>query len=141
MSKAPPEAVTARQLNRTTLLRQSLLATGDEPAPARFLARWDSAIIGYERRDRILPEAVAGDVIRPKNGDFLPSFMVGGYVAGTWSVATTPSEAVLEIAPSVAVPASARTDLTEEGERLVRFMAPEAVRHGVTWALLATVDA
>ena len=56
------------------------IADGDETAPPRFLARWDSVIIGYERRDRILPDAVAGDVIRPKNGDFLPSFTVDGRV-------------------------------------------------------------
>ena len=101
-------------------------------------------VIGYERRDRILPDTVAGDVIRSKNGDFLPSFTVDGYVAGTWSVATTPKEAVLEITPSVAVPASARTQLTEEAERLVRFMAPGASRHEVRWASSrgrTTVDA
>ena len=77
-------------------LAEGPLATGDEAAPPRFLARWDSVVIGYERRDRILPDAIAGDVIRPKNGDFLPSFTVDGHVAGTWSVATTPKEAVLE---------------------------------------------
>jgi hypothetical protein len=110
------------------------MATGDEAAPGRFLARWDEVLIGYDRRDRILPEAVVGDVIRRKNGDFLPSFTVDGYVAGTWSVASSPAEAILEIVPSVAVAAAARTELTGEAERLVRFMAPEAARHDVRWA-------
>jgi hypothetical protein len=109
------------------------VATGDEPAPGRFLARWDSILIGYERRDRILPDAVAPEVIRARNGDFLPSFTVDGYVAGTWSVATKASEAVLELTPSVAVPATARASLTEEAERLARFVGRDATRHGVRW--------
>jgi hypothetical protein len=110
------------------------LATGDEPAPGRFLARWDEVLIGYDRRERILPDAVAGDVIRKKNGDFLPSFTVDGFVAGTWSVASSPAEAILEIGPSVPVGQAARTELTDEAERLVRFMAPEATRHDVRWS-------
>ena len=109
------------------------LATGDEPAPGRLLARWDSSLIGYDRRDRILPDAVAGDVIRTKNGDFLPAFTVDGYVAGTWSVVAAPAEAVLDIAPSVSVPASARIGLIAEAERLIRFIAPGATRHEVRW--------
>jgi Winged helix DNA-binding domain len=109
------------------------LATGDEPAPVRFLARWDEVLIGYDRRERILPEAVAGDVIRRKNGDFLPSFTVDGYVAGTWSVASSAAEAILDIVPSLPVTPADRRGLTDEAERLVRFVAPDAARHGVRW--------
>ena len=115
-------------------LADSPLATGDEPAPVRFLARWDSAIIGYDRRDRILPDAVATDVVRTKNGDFQPSFTVDGYVAGVWSVANTPAETILQITPSVPVPDAARTELIEEAERLIRFIAPDATRHAVRWS-------
>ena len=109
------------------------LASGDEAAPGRFLARWDEVLIGYDRRERILPEAVTGDVIRRKNGDFLPAFTVDGYVAGTWSVATSPTEAILELAPAAPVPPTERSELTHEAERLVRFVAPMAPRHGVRW--------
>jgi hypothetical protein len=109
------------------------LASGDEPASGRLLARWDSILIGYDRRDRILPDAIAGDVIRAKNGDFLPAFTVDGCVAGTWSVVTATAGAVLEMAPSVRVPPAARTELTEEAERLIRFIEPEADRHEVRW--------
>ena len=41
--------------------------------------------------------------------------------------------AILAIVPSVPVGAAARTELTEEAERLVRFMAPEAARHEIRW--------
>jgi hypothetical protein len=57
------------------------LASGDEPAPGRVLARWDSGIIGYEGRERSARGLVPAVIIR-KNGDFLPS-SVDGFVAGT----------------------------------------------------------
>ena len=98
------------------------LATGEEPAPVRFLARWDSILIGYERRDRILPDAIAEDVIRSKHGDFLPSFTVDGYVAGTWAVADVAGRTVVTLTPSVSIPAAARNEVTEEAERLVGFL-------------------
>ena len=62
------------------------VATGDEPAPGRFLARWDSVVIGYDVRDRIMPDALFPVVVRVKNGDFLPTFTVDGFVAGSWAV-------------------------------------------------------
>jgi hypothetical protein len=108
------------------------LADGDEPAPGRFLAKWDSVLIGYAKRDRMLPDGLASIVVK-RNGDILPSFTVDGFVAGTWSHATSKTGVVLEIAPEVKVPASARAELTEEAERLVRFVAPEATRHEVRW--------
>ena len=110
------------------------LATGDEPAPGRFLSRWDSVLIGYDRRERILPAAVAGEVIRARNGDFLPAFTVDGFVAGTWSVAEDKGEAVLTLSPLDPVGPADRTGLEEEAERLVRYVAAEASRHEVRWA-------
>jgi hypothetical protein len=109
------------------------IASGDEPAPGRFLARWDEILIGCDRREQILPDDVAGEVVRRKNGAFLPSFTVDGLVAGTWSVTTTGAEAILELAPLIAVPAAARAGLAAEAERLVRFVAPAAGRHDVRW--------
>ena len=61
------------------------VATGDEVAPGRFLARWDSVVIGYDVRDRIMPDELFHVVVRIKNGDFLPTFTVDGFVAGSWT--------------------------------------------------------
>lgn len=97
------------------------LATGEEPAPVRFLARWDSVLIGYERRDRILPNAIAEDVIRSKHGDFLPSFTVDGFVAGTWAVAAVAGRTVVTLRPSVPIGAAARSEVTDEAGRLAGF--------------------
>ena len=109
------------------------LATGDEPGPPRFLARWDSVLIGFDARDRILPAAYVAAVVK-KNGDFLPTFLVDGRVGGLWSSATVKGEAVLRLEPLGTVGRSERTALTEEGERLVRFVERAATRHHVAWA-------
>jgi Winged helix DNA-binding domain len=105
---------------------------GKRDAPVRFLARWDSALIGYDVRDRILPEAYRAAVIK-KNGDFLPTFLVDGMVAGLWAVDAARDEAVLTITPFGTVSAAFRRDLEAEAERLVRFVEPEAARHGLAW--------
>ena len=110
------------------------LADGEESAPGRFLARWDSVIIGYEGRDRILPPSLVPVVIKRKNGDFLPSFTVDGLVAGTWSVVNNSGTTTLEVKPVGPVPAAAHNQLSEEAEGLVRFIARDAGRTEVRWA-------
>jgi Winged helix DNA-binding domain len=110
------------------------LATGDEDPPNRFLARWDSIVIGYDRRERILADEHFGRVVRIKNGDFLPTFTVDGFIAGTWGVEIVRGEAVLTMQAVAPVPAAARVALTDEAERLVRFVAADATRHEVRWA-------
>jgi hypothetical protein len=109
------------------------LATGDEDAPVRFLARWDSVILGYEVRDRILPAALATTAIK-KNADILATFTVDGLVAGTWSVSADSGTTNLEIRPVSSVPEAARTELTEEAERLARFVTRDEGRTQVRWA-------
>jgi hypothetical protein len=53
----------------------------DQDAPPRFLSRWDSVLIGYADRARILPDAYASSVAKA-NADFLPTFLVDGFVVG-----------------------------------------------------------
>ncbi|MEP6640159.1 MAG: winged helix DNA-binding domain-containing protein [Chloroflexota bacterium] len=110
------------------------VATGEELAPPRFLSRWDSVVIGYDRRERILPDAVAGDVVRSKNGDFLAAFTVDGFVAGTWATETGPAWATIVLTASIPIAADARQKLSEEAQRLIGFIAPKATRHEVRWA-------
>jgi hypothetical protein len=107
-------------------------ATGDEPAPARFLARWDSVVIGYDDRSRILPSALSAAVIK-KNADILATFLVDGSIAGTWTSETVKGEGVLRMSPLVKVSKRDRRALEDEGERLVRFVERDAARHEVVW--------
>jgi hypothetical protein len=90
-------------------------------------------IIGYDDRSRILPPKHAGAVLK-KNADILPTFLIDGYVAGTWSSEIVKGEGILRMSPLVKVAKDERAALEDEGERLVRFVEREAGRHEVVWA-------
>lgn len=59
------------------------LPDDDTPAPPRLLPMWDSILLAYRDRSRIIPEAYRRLVIQG-NGDVLPTLLVDGYVAGVW---------------------------------------------------------
>lgn len=100
-------------------------------APARFLARFDAAILGHvaSERDRILPAAYRKAVIHAAEVE--PTFLVDGTVAGIWRFVGRGTEAVIELRPFGRLTRGDRAALGEEGERLARFMAPDARTHGV----------
>jgi len=67
------------------------------------------------------------------NGLVDPSFLVDGYVAGTWKLTQTKRETVLDITPFDApLPTSTRVDLEAEGQRLLGFLVPEAAQREVS---------
>ena len=55
----------------------------DTPAPPRLMAMWDSTLLAYADRARMMPPAYRKLVIRT-NGDVLPTILVDGLVAGVW---------------------------------------------------------
>lgn len=55
----------------------------DTPAPPRLLGMWDSVLLAYRDRSRVIPEEYRSLVIR-RNGDVLPAVLVDGYVGGVW---------------------------------------------------------
>jgi hypothetical protein len=61
----------------------ALLPDGDTPAPPRLMAMWDSVLLAYADRGRLMPPAYRRIVTRT-NGDVLPTLLVDGYVAGVW---------------------------------------------------------
>ena len=103
----------------------------DEPAPPRFLPKWDSTLLAYTpaERVRILPATHHKSVII-KNGDVAQTFLVDGMVAGTWAVAEKRGEALVELEPFTRVSRADRAALLDEGERLARFLKPDAKAHG-----------
>jgi Winged helix DNA-binding domain len=107
-------------------------ATGDEPAPVRFLARWDSLLVSYEARLRILADEHRPAVYK-KNADILATFLVDGFVAGTWTSEVAKGVATIDLVPLGRIEPSERQSLTDEAERLIRFIEPDAGRHEVRW--------
>jgi hypothetical protein len=104
----------------------------DTQAPVRFLPKWDSTLLAYAppERVRILSEAHRKTVIA-KNGDVAQTFLVDGMVAGTWSATIKPREATVVVTPFGRLAKADRSAIAAEGERLARFLAPDAKIHGV----------
>jgi hypothetical protein len=60
-----------------------LLPPEDVPAAPRLMAMWDSILLAYADRGRVIPAGYRRLVIR-SNGDVLPTLLVDGCVAGVW---------------------------------------------------------
>ena len=90
----------------------------ETPAPVRFLPKWDNLLLAFADRTRVLPEAYRKTVIR-MNGDVAPTFLVDGFVAGTWRVAD--GRVVAE--PFEPLPRLTRRELADEAEKLEAFLS------------------
>jgi hypothetical protein len=97
----------------------------DTKAPVRFLPRYEQILIAYQHRERVIA-ARHRAAIYAKNGIIEATVLVDGTVAGTWSFTATKDEALVTIDPFVKLAPSDRVAALREGERLARFMAPEA---------------
>jgi Winged helix DNA-binding domain len=93
------------------------LPKAETPAPVRFLPKWDNMLLAFADRTRVIPEEYRKKVIR-MNGDVAQTFLVDGFVAGTWSVVN--GRVVLE--PFAPLSRSAQHELREEVERLEAFL-------------------
>jgi hypothetical protein len=105
----------------------------DTPAPVRFLPRYDELLIAYQHRDRVMP-ARYRPRIYSKNAIVEAVLLVDGFGAGTWRLDRTKADAILRIEPFSRLSPADRKAATAEGERLARFMAPDARSHGVRFA-------
>ena len=105
-------------------LRDAPRPSAEAPAPVRFLAKWDSLLLGHQRRTRVISDEHRKVVIR-KNGDVSESFTVDGFVAGTWNVTSKRGHAALTLSPFAPVPRAVARELEREGEQLLRFLAAE----------------
>ena len=103
---------------------------GDTRAPVRFLPRYDELLISYQYRDRVIAPRHR-PLIYAKNGIIEAVVLVDGFAAGTWGLESLKTEAVLRVAPFARLASRDRTAVAGEGERLVRFLAPDARTTGV----------
>ncbi|MGW1867132.1 winged helix DNA-binding domain-containing protein [Streptomyces mauvecolor] len=111
----------------------------DTPAPPRFMAMWDSILLAYADRSRVIPPACRPSVIRT-NGDVLPTLLVDGYVAGVWR----PVEAGIEVTAFHPLSPTTWDALAEEAESLTAFLADREPapysRYDHWWAKLPDAD-
>ncbi len=94
--------------------------------PIRLLPWFDSVLLAYapQHRERILPAAYRDRVYVRANLQWLPTFLVDGLVAGTWSVEAGTGRATLTLRAFGKLPKPVRTALREEAESLLRFSHP-----------------
>jgi hypothetical protein len=90
----------------------------DTPAPVRFLPKWDNVLLAWADRTRVLPEPYRKKVIR-MNGDVAQTFLVDGFVAGTWAA----GGGRVTIEPFAKLSRPVQRELNEERERLEAFLA------------------
>ncbi|MEO9174628.1 MAG: crosslink repair DNA glycosylase YcaQ family protein, partial [Gaiellales bacterium] len=103
------------------------------PAPPRFLPEFDSLLLAHADRSRIVADEHRAGLVT-KNLRVRACFLVDGVVAGTWATARTRKAATLELVAFARLPTRVAKTLTAEGERLVRFVEPDAVSYAVRLA-------
>jgi hypothetical protein len=88
------------------------------PAPVRFLPKWDNVLLAFHDRTRVLPEPYRKKVIG-MNGDVAQTFLVDGFVAGTWRV----EKGRVVVEPFERLSDASRREVEVEAERLEAFIA------------------
>lgn len=95
-----------------------LLPSEDAVAPPRLMAMWDSILLAYADRSRVIPPEYRRRVIH-QNGDVLPTLLVDGHVAGVWR----PVEGGIEATAFHRLSREVWHGLEEEAQALVGFLA------------------
>ena len=105
----------------------------DTPAPARLVGMWDSMLLAYADRSRLIPPRYRSHVIR-QNGDVLPTLLVDGQVAGVWRA----TDDGIEAGAFHALDDRQWDELAAEAAALVTFLADRDPliyrRYGHWWA-------
>jgi hypothetical protein len=104
---------------------------GDTPAAPRLMAMWDSIMLAYLDRSRVIPAGYQRLVTRT-NGDVLPTALVDGYVAGVWRAVRDG----IEVTAFHPLPGLAWEGLAAEARALTPFLAdrePEVYRRYHHW--------
>jgi hypothetical protein len=108
----------------------------DTPAPPRLLPEFDNLILSHADRTRVIAEEYR-KAIASRNGMVPATFLVDGFVRGTWKTEGSRGRGDLEIKPFEPLTREDRDALAEEGERLIRFTDAESygIRFAEPWKM------
>ena len=119
------ELIELRTADGRTLLDLVDAPRPDErtPAPPRLLARWDSLLLSHatSARDRVIAPSDRPHVFS-KNADVLPTFLIDGFVAGTWGLERSDGSVTITLRPFAKL---ARPDVAlveAEADRVLALM-------------------
>ncbi len=113
-------------------LPDMLLPDADEPAPERFLPEYDNLLLSHQKRTRVVADEYRKRVYLP-GLRVASTILVDGFVRGAWKIEKKKGVATLSITPFAALTKQNRAALTEEGERLVRFVEADAKSYEVAF--------
>ena len=98
----------------------------DVPAPVRFLPCFDNLILAHEERCRVVADQYRWVAIQGMN-----TFLLDGFVKGTWKTQRSGSAARLLIEPFATLSTRDRHELEVEGGRLLRWIDEDAERYEI----------
>ncbi|MEU6661994.1 winged helix DNA-binding domain-containing protein [Streptomyces sp. NPDC046821] len=104
------------------------LADPDGPLPVRFLPAFDNLLLGHADRTRVISEEGRKQVM-PGQAMVRPTFLVDGFVHGTWSL----KGSTLLITPFRPLSKGDSSAVLEEAEPLLAFAAPEATDRSIVF--------
>ena len=96
------------------------LPPADAPAP-RFVPEYDNLVLAHANRTRVIADEHRSRVFFSA-ARVRATFLLDGFVGGTWKIEKTKGAATLVIEPFEPLPEAARDALLKEGERLIRFV-------------------
>lgn len=122
-----PDLVTFRDARKRELfdLPEAPRPGEDAPALVRFVPEFDNLVLAHDDRTRVI-----ADEHRPrvtlKNLQVLATFLVDGFVAGTWKVERKKKIAALLLEPFGKLDKKTAKALEAEGDALLRFVEEDA---------------
>jgi DNA glycosylase AlkZ-like len=94
----------------------------DTPVPPRFVPDYDNLVLSHVDRGRMIPDDHRKKVFLSA-ARVRATFLIDGFVRGAWKIEKTRKAATLLVEPFEPLSGENRNALSDEGERLVRFLA------------------
>ncbi len=101
----------------------------DRVSPVRLLPDYDNLVLGHDDRRRIIADEHR-PALTTKNLQVKATFLVDGFVAGTWAIERTTGRkkyaATVTLSPFGKLTRAARTAVAAEAEAMLQFAEPDA---------------
>lgn len=109
---------------------EGLLPDPETPAPPRFLPEYDNVLLSHADRSRIGSDE-HGKLLMSGAGIGPNTFLLDGFVRGTWRIVQDQTTATLLLGPLEPLCRQQRAALEDEGRRMLAFAAADAATHDV----------
>ena len=106
-------------------VEDGVITDGGVPAPPRFLPEYDNLLLSHKDRRRVLGRPLSALPLPAGNGARVGTFLVDGFVAGTWTAVRGATRVRLELVTWSERGSPERAALEREGLSLLALLAPE----------------